>query len=246
MTEQGLGYWSVQLVGDPFDLETWRNILPKVGKPTLEIDQIDDGGSSFYLTLPNVPTALDVEEVKAMAEQEIERLNGLIMLHSDAFPIRAGSISWSTADGRRRDVFVFGDISLNLRMRGEVEVAEDGAICPPKLSDVQSWYELIEAEDLLSDAIVFFGRANRAESPWFDLYKAYEMLEKFVGGQRQRFWQRGWVEREQDELFYQTANFYRHSRVKVRRPDTPMSVVDGRELIQALLRKAFASKQTPP
>lgn len=50
---------------------------------------------------------------------------------------------------------------------------------PPRPTNVQAWAELADEDDLLEDALIYFGRST----DWFDIYKALECVFMRAGGE---------------------------------------------------------------
>jgi hypothetical protein len=235
------GFWAVHLIGDPADLETWADLLPEAGNPSILCRESRFATKNFYLPVPRLAEAKERSDLHGIADEAVEQLNGLIMIAADADPVRAGTVVFFRADGKTDQYVKAEGIRLRLRM-GRPKILINGV--EPELcsTNVQVWWQLAVGDDLLMDACRFFASAaHLGGSQWFDLYKAYEVLERFIGG-RQRFWQRGWVDRTQDDLFYKAANYYRHTHVKASRPETPMSLDDGRGFIRQLIQKALYTK----
>ena len=84
--------------------------------------------------------------------------------------------------------------ATDARDRASMVVVVDGAEpAPPEPSNPQRWLSIAAEDDLLADALTYFGRGD----DWFDTYKALECLELKFGGEREgqveRF--RAWVGR---------------------------------------------------
>ena len=61
----------------------------------MEVKQSPSEETEHYLVLADLPEAMDAREIKTLAEQEVKRLNGLIMLADKADPIRLGMLIFS-------------------------------------------------------------------------------------------------------------------------------------------------------
>lgn len=241
MDERPKETWVAQLQGHAFDLETWRDVLSADSISVAEVEQ-SSTGAIYYLKLPNLSKELDIKQVRQLAEQEVECLNGLVRLQHDTDPVRVHSLIYVDVNGQNHYYIELESASTRLRARiGRPRIND--VLIQVEESIVQKWRRTLEQDDDLSDAVIFFSRAMTSESPWFDLYKTYEMLVKFAGGQRQHFSQRDWVNRERNDLFYHSANYYRHSRAKAKRPANLMVADEGREFVETLLRKALDVKR---
>lgn len=118
---------------------------------------------------------------------------------------------------------------------------------PPEPSNPQRWLSLAAEDDLLADALRYFGRGD----DWFDIYKALECLIGRFGGGRRRTFSR-WAGRAPTRLSCLSglADFWRHSprgRPKVVPPPNPMERTEARRLLAKLIARALDEvPATPP
>ena len=95
----------------------------------------------------------------------------------------------------------------------------------------------IERDDTLADVLTFL----RGEPDWFDLYKAFELMRDDINRRlgRHRYEQMGWPDKKIVDEFSESAQVYRHSRVKWGRFDlsTAMKFDNARAFVQSLARK---------
>ncbi|HEY2664256.1 MAG TPA: hypothetical protein VGI47_07945, partial [Candidatus Binataceae bacterium] len=75
-----------------------------------------------------------------------------------------------------------------------------------KPSEVQDWVRLAESDDLLDDALVYFGKPP----DWFDIYKALECLMLKFGGEA-GFLALNWAPAAEVKRLKQTASWVRHA-----------------------------------
>ena len=136
----------------------------------------------------------------------------------------------------------------------------DGKPVPPPApepSEVQRWSRVADEEELLDDALIYFGRvpqspagpeAGHARTPameatdWFDIYKALEcLIDRFDGGHPKEFLKRDWAPAAEVCRLRETANSFRHSRRRPshKPPENPMGFKEARELLGQLLRRAI-------
>jgi len=96
---------------------------------------------------------------------------------------------------------------------GAVGVMIDGKANPPKPpepSDPQRWLSIAAKDDLLADALRYFGRGD----DWLDIYKALECLELRFGGET-KLGGLGWASGTEIKLLKHNANYKRrHARLK--------------------------------
>ena len=94
----------------------------------------------------------------------------------------------------------------------------------------------IERDDTLADVLTFL----RGEPDWFDLYKAFELMRDDINRRlgRHRYEQMGWPDKKIVDEFSESAQVYRHSRVKWGRFDlsTAMDFDEARAFVQSLAR----------
>lgn len=112
-------------------------------------------------------------------------------------------------------------------------------IAAPQMSESQVWANTAENDDLLQEALMYYGK----EPTWFNIYKTLECLElRFGGGETEFLW-RGWESPTKIKLMKRTANTLRHAKQKFAAPDKPMSLGDAKSLLSLLLRKALHEAQ---
>jgi hypothetical protein len=153
-------------------------------------------------------------QVRDCAIALIDRLNGVLALSGQAKPVRFGGVIQFAPDGgMHRTIFaeIFED--LDVTMSATVTVfGGDGKPVPsppPQPSQVQEWTLLAEREDLLDDALIYFGRAT----DWFNIYKTLEcLILRFGGGRERDFLLLGWASEAEITRLKRTANAARHAK----------------------------------
>ena len=185
--------WGAIIQGEAFDLEDWADALHKPFDPWVEIhdEQAVLRSSSF----DELTSAIQVRD-RAVAF--IERLNGVFAISHRAKPIHFGGVVKFTPDGKRHvNIFAQGVAEGRSKARAvSVVIGPDGKPAPqapPQPSEAQHWSEIVERDDLLDDALMYFGKAN-----WFDIYKALECLFIRARGE-EAFLALGW---EPSKRFY--------------------------------------------
>jgi hypothetical protein len=233
--------WGAVVQGESADLADWANTLKQPFDPWVEMH-----GKDMVLrssSLDNLPTAIDVRD---QAIAHIERLNGAVALSQGAKPLLFGGVIEIAPDGQlHRTMFLeaalyedrdrFGAIGTVLGVDGKA--SHPG----PQPSEVQIWTEIAEDDDLLDDALIYFGRS----ADWFDIYKALESLIMKFGGEG-AFVSKGWAPADEITRLKRTANAARHAKRKYKPQPNPMNVNEARLLLGQLLRRAFgeAKKST--
>jgi hypothetical protein len=99
------------------------------------------------------------------------------------------------------------------------------------------WVRLAQSDESVSRALRAFAQGGVR---WSDLYHAFEIVQASVGS---RMYDKGWIAREQANLFSWTSNSpdavgeqARHGHQRNEPPQNPMSEQDARPLIESLVR----------
>ncbi|WP_316398235.1 hypothetical protein [Bradyrhizobium sp. 33ap4] len=238
--------WGAVLQGHEFDLQDWRDMLKPPFDPWVEVH-----GADTVLRSNSFGDLTSSNEVRDRAVTHIERLNGAMFVAMQGQPLQFGGVIEFASDGKHsRTLFAEGFVErARLRMHAvAVVIGPDGVPKPnppPKESDVQRWAAIADTDDLLEDALIFFGRASPSDhgSPptfWFDIYKALEcLIEKFGGAHK--FCTLNWAPKAQIENLKRTADWGRHASRSRRHPPPPNPTTkqEAYELMAKLLRKAF-------
>ena len=181
--------WGVQLLGHGFDLQDWRDTLKAPFDPW--IDQRDD---RYFLRTTLFDEAVSATEVRDRAFPIVEKLNAAKNIAVGSQSVRFdGGVAEFDADGRLRVHVILAVGAAVMRSRAHaptVTLTIDGAPAPsppPKESQVQRWAAISERHELLADALTYHSRAE-----WFDIYKAIECLEDWLGGE-QDLRNQGWI-----------------------------------------------------
>ncbi len=227
--------WGAIIRGEADDLEDWKCILKQHFDPWVEMHENDIVLRSRWLD-----ELSSAEEVRCQAVSQIEQLNGAMALSQGTRLIQLGGVVEFTPDGRRHTTIFLEPASLTLRGArvGVAVLTVDGKPPPEPArepSDVQNWMALADNDDLLEDALIYFGRANN----WFDIYKTIEcLILRFAGGNESTFFRLSWA--PEVELLKRTANWARHARRRYNPPKNPMPFEKAHQLTAELLRRAFA------
>jgi hypothetical protein len=224
--------WGAALLGEPTDLEDWAYTLNEPFDPWVEIH-----GAKTVLRSASFDELASASEVRDRATALIERLNGAVALSQQARQLRLGGVIQFAPDGGMHEtLFAEGTLKGRGKLRANaIVISPDGKPAPPpQPSEVQKWTTLAESDDLLDDALIYFGRAI----DWFDIYKALECLIRRFGGES-AFLALGWASETEINRLKRTANWARHARRKFSPPPEPTSLKDARALLGLLLRRAL-------
>jgi hypothetical protein len=230
MTKPG---WGAVVQGEPTDLGDWVDALKEPFDPWVEIH----GGETVLrsVTLDELTSA---NNVRSRALAHIERLNGAFAVWQQCKPVRFGGVVQFASDGKQQRTIFAEMAAIEARGRANafaIAIGPDGKPYPkppPQPSEVQRWASIAEADDLLDDAIIFFGKGPG----WFDIYKAIECLYARAGGEH-AFLALNW-EKETKRL-KTTANWFRHARRRNDRLENPMELKEGHALLGRLLSRAL-------
>jgi hypothetical protein len=228
--------WGVELVGHHFDLEDWSDTLKRPFDPWVERHN-----DRYFLRTAQFDGAADFSEVRDRAVPIVEQINAAmeIILRSQSVRLESGVAEFD-AEGRLKVhvIIAVGTAVARTRVHAPtVTLTKNGRpipLPPPIESKVQRWATLSEAHDLLADALVYF---NRAE--WFDIYKAIECLEDWVGGE-DALRAKEWIKAADLKRLKRTANSFRHRKGgKHTPPNDPLTLVDARHTLGKLITGAF-------
>jgi hypothetical protein len=224
--------WGILLGGDQFDLEDWQETL----KPPFDpwITKTDDG---LILRGPLLDSATTSSEAHYRGMELLAQANGALGASRKTGIVRLEAVVEFLPDGRRQrhTILWFRASDARDRARMVVAVGPDGNPPPPEPSVPQSWLAIAAKNDLLADALRYFGRGES----WFDMYKALECIEDMVRGQH-RLTELGCVSAGEIRRLKQTANSYaRHRRGRFDPGD--MEITEARELLRRLIASAFAT-----
>lgn len=246
--------WLVRLEGDDWSLED----LPKWFGQLAHKVRLEDG--KYYLASPAFDDCITSSEVRELAEQIVERINGAARAFAPRF--RAAQIGTEIVevddDGTRR---VHQRIQLEageIRIRGhDFTVLIDGKPLPPQPSRPEMLVAKWEAEGHDSD----LGRALRIgllpQQTWGSLYHVYEAIKHDMWGgkgNQKHAWKAllpllpNGLGREL-ERFRGTANDPKHAGIHARHgkpernpePD-PMTFAEAERLINRLLVAWLSTK----
>lgn len=229
--------WYIQLTGHPYDLELWEKALvppSQVRMVRLEPDQ------SFFLSSERWSQLTDASEVRTKAEALVEQLNASFAILKDAEALTTQGVIRLDTDGLRH-TYIFPETAF-LKFRGFaptlVAYDQEGNIIPPSPTparlNIDNWIELGLENDDVADMLAFAAR----EGSWFDLYKACELAERLVGGERRLI--RLLAPSIPYKMARQTANFYRHARAP--KPDQMMTLREAKGVMFEAVKAAMATR----
>jgi hypothetical protein len=216
---------------------------------------IEVHGSDVVLRSASLDGLTSASEVRDRVVAHIDRLNGVMFVMRQSQPLQFSGVVELAPNGKvHRTVFLEGGAYARGRA-GAISVmvvGPDGKPKPeppPKPSEAQTWAAIADGDDLLEDALIYFGRVS-APGPgqhpptfWFDIYKALECLMHRFGGETP-FLALNWAPPNDVKLLKQTANWARHARRKFPEPSPATTEQEAKDLMSRLLRKAFETAGT--
>ena len=210
--------WGAVLRGHDDDLRDWREMLKSPFDPWVEVH-----GPDHVLRSASLDGLTSASEVRDRVAH-IERLNGAMSVMRDCEPLQFSGVAELAPDGKLHRT-LFAEVFQQLRRMSVVATAvtmgPDGnptPAPPPGPSEAQNWAEIADGDELLEDALIYFGRAYPAfpkQHPptfWFDIYKAFECLEKRFAGGEADFLALDWAPRDDVKQLKTTASWARHAR----------------------------------
>jgi hypothetical protein len=240
--------WGALLSGHERALCDWREMLKPPFDPWVEVH-----GPDHVLRSESLDGLTSMNEVRDRVLAHIERLNGAMSIARHSQLLQFAGVAELRPDRESRPTIVVhrtvfatgGTYALSGAHGVSMTLGLDGKPMetPPKRSDVQSWAAIADGDDLLEDALIYFGRASLSdpEHPptfWFDIYKALECLMQRAGGETP-FISLGWAPPEDVKRLKRTANWARHARRKFPKPSPATTEQEARDLMSRLFRKAF-------
>ena len=200
--------WFLILNGQEPDRVQWLRSFPEMFDPAVQSHD-----SLVLLRIDALQECGTADEVQELGLPMLDKLNGAMSAihHCDA--LRFEGVGYFDENGQlKRHVFATAEGTLlraYLSATG-VTLNSDGSVPqspPPQPSKVQAWFAKAMTDDDTGDFLYHVGNANN----WYELYKAIEMLETIVGGERKlrealASKVSGW------KTMRTTANYHRHAR----------------------------------
>jgi hypothetical protein len=179
--------WGAVLRGDDADLQDWRVIFRPPFDPWVEVH-----GPDTVLRSASLDGLTSAGEVRDRIAAHIDRLNGVMLVMRQGSPLHFSGVVEFSPDGKlHRTVLVEGTMHVRAAFFASIVTGPSGKPEPPKPSEAQVWSAIADGDDLLEDALIYFGRVSAPDPGqhpptfWFDIYKALECLfTKYGGGER--------------------------------------------------------------
>lgn len=232
-----MSVWSVQIVGDNFDLDDlpgWFN--------SNELKVVKEA-NGYYLYSNRFSSVKDAKEVRIIAEKLVEKMLGAAMLiRSNLKPFKLGNVNRQNEDGSK-DIYFKVSIKASTRSKATFGVYSNGVAQKANTSKAALIFDVADNDKKVEHALRIWGKEPH---DWINMYKILEIIESDVGG---KIYQEGLANKSEVDRFTQTANSVealgdkaRHGIKKVPLPKKPMTIQEAQYLIRSLINKWIDSK----
>jgi hypothetical protein len=230
--------WSIQLSGDKFDLEDFPKWFPT---PDLQVVERPDG---YYLKSELFEAIEDADQVRASAQELLERLVGAAKVYSPSLgPVGLSAVVRQEEDGRRH-AYVY--LSGAIKTRSKTSAAQLTVNGKEEISQVPRialWAPIAKDDEKVRQALRLWVKGSEN---WAELYKVLEIILSEVGG---AIYSNGWVPSKEVKRFKHTADSAealgdqaRHAKKDRLPPRKPMTIQEAKRLIKGLLERWIDSK----
>jgi hypothetical protein len=225
--------WGIELNGPEEDQKAWRMLLKPPFEPFVE-EVKDERGDYLALRSSAFDGITTSEEVHRTAKQLFSTLNVAMSKNVDTDPVTKGAVIEFVPDGQPRRHHYLEAEGITIRLRGGIAEmtlrdAQGNVIEPPPApSRVQLWVRAAALEREIGSAL----RYLEGKPGWFELYKAYEAVEKMPNGG---------ISKSEITRFTQTANAgeRHHPNNKNKPHKRPMELWEARALITRWIAAAI-------
>jgi hypothetical protein len=228
--------WAARLDIPEASRAAWEHQL----QPPLDpyIERIGDGDAAAWVLRSELFDGLrDANEVRGRALPLIEQLNGAQRISQEMQPVQFHGVGRVEPDGRL-SITLFAEAHFNanaifMAVAEQRDAQGNLIVSPPRASEVQRWVQAAQANDDIADLLRYLASADN----WYDVYKAFEVVEAMVGGQHKLEAMLG-PDVKVYEVARQSANYYRHART--RRPHDLISLEESRSRLVHVVRTIVA------
>jgi hypothetical protein len=234
--------WQVGLKGHPFDLEVLAAFKLPEG-----VRRLEEGGLTFLLF--ERPAETPPSEILDSAKRLVTIFNGAAFVFGvDSERIEADGVTRLEHDGRR-SIFVVltGAAAGRARASATLTVTNaDGSERPPPEAPGARALLVAISNPVVEKVFRILGSSDRS---FRDLYVVLEAIAEDLGGLRDLFAQK-WVSEDEIRRLRHTANSVavlgdeaRHGAEQTQPPTDPMSLKEGRKLVEKIAALWIASKR---
>jgi hypothetical protein len=226
--------WKAWLEGHEFDLETLRELF-RAGDPLVAQDRSD----GYYLessALQDTNGQLD----HSAAEPLVKRINGVARAADQDFrPVHLRG-RYTAPDGTMSVVVLAGTAEARSRAWAAAVVVSGGVPVPEPPPKGPRYVKLAEQDADVADVLRVLGQPDPLD--WYDIYKAWEIVEQAVGGPPHVVAQ-GWAAKADIERLTASANHpgisgdaARHARMRgTPGPNRTMTISEADALVRRLV-----------
>jgi hypothetical protein len=226
--------WKAWLEGHEFDLEILRGLF-RAGDPLVA----QDSSYGYYFessALQDSHGQLD----HSAAEPLVKRINGVARAADPGFrPVHLIG-RYTAPDGTTSVVAIAGTAEARSKATAAATVLSSGVLIPEPPPKGPRYVRLAEQDVDVADVLRVLGQPDPLD--WYDIYKAWEIVEHAVGGWRQVVAQ-GWVTRADIDRLTASANHpgisgdeARHARMTgTPGPDRTMTMREADALVRRLV-----------
>lgn len=228
--------WYIQITGTESDIsDVERSLKTYMWKLYRDKDGV-------YLTSNNLNDISDAVEVRSLAEEFIDTLNGAISyIYDDYEPIRYQStIEYNKITGQR--IVSIGPVSMSFKLRMRATLTIKGQNEPMETS-VEKWLKVSKKSEAVRSVLHYYNNPN-----WWNLYKIYEVIKEDLGGDA-KIRSKQFATKKEISSFTGTANSRlllgdeaRHADSKNQGPQTPINLAEARRWIKNLSQKWIDEK----
>jgi hypothetical protein len=189
--------WKAWLDGHAFDLETLSELFRK-GEPLVA----KNPSGEYYLESSALQDPTGQPNPRA-AEALVKRINGVGRAGDQGFrPVHLRG-RYTAPDGTT-SVVILGDTAEGRsKLTATATVLVNGAPAPQPPPKGPRYVKLAEQDPNVADALRVLGQPGKLD--WYDIYKAWEIVEQAVGGWRQVV-ARGWATKADIDRLTASAN----------------------------------------
>jgi hypothetical protein len=226
--------WKAWLEGHGFDLETLRELF-RAGDPFVAQDSAD----RYYLESSALQDS-DGQIDQNAADALVKRINGVGRTADQGFRPVHLSGRYTAPDGTTSVVVLGATAGARAKVTAAAVVMEGGFPVPEPPPRGPRYVKLAEQDPDVADVLRVLGQPWLLD--WYDVYKAWEIVEHAVGGWRQVV-ARGWATKTDIDRLTASANHpgisgdeARHARMSgTPGPNRRMTMSEADDLVRRLV-----------
>jgi hypothetical protein len=226
--------WYVQILGDNSDLQ---ELSKSLNSPELCISQEDQ---KYVLKSSNFDQLKNAADVRKRAEEILSLLNGTTKLAlGTQQKLTIDAVVEMRDDGKKVTVLFLSDTLPVGSITSTSTKTDNGKVQENHPADpIPNWIRTAQTDKNVAEIFQVLGTSVLN---WINLYRVYEIIKSDVGG-IDTIVDNGWTTKGQIDLFKQTAQPYRHGKLKGTPPKKPMTLSEAKSLIKRILRSWLRAK----